>query len=275
MHNIHPSLPVCPLYPHKNGFKSGGKFIRSKNKHVSASVLLPCRVPQGCTVLWMSPVFSPCLWSTRAHTHNTYQRTHILSKGHSEAVITSILQLCYRCYPLSSQSSPFLWVRSGENEAQNPAAIKCLLPLPNSSVWTHHSCTIYFICYTQSHTSSNLPQKIYLTELPLCPSGDLSKLKIALFCSRWYLHNKTLSVNGFVQYRGWKHNKYFLTKQRPNDCKYHSLSLHFWSNNTVCLEMNYSHCCIFMFSYSRQNIMYFIKYNGWFSHQLTLGGKVL
>lgn len=62
MHNIHPSLSVCPLYPHKNGFKSGGKFIRSKNKNVSASVLLPCRVPQGCTVLWMSPVFSPCLW---------------------------------------------------------------------------------------------------------------------------------------------------------------------------------------------------------------------
>lgn len=154
MHNIRPSLPVCPLYPHKNGFKSGGKFIRSKNKHVSASVLLPCRVPQGCTVLWMSPVFSLCLWSTRAHTHNTHQRTHILSKGHSEAVITSILQLCYRCYPLSSQSSlsPFLWVRSGENEAQNPAAIKCLLPLPNSSVWTHHSCTILHYLLYLLHT---------------------------------------------------------------------------------------------------------------------------
>lgn len=67
----------------------------------------------------------------------------------------------------------------------------------------------------------------------------------------------------------------FWPNKRPKDCKYHSLSLHFWSNNTVCLEMNYSHCCIFMFSYSRQNIMYFIKYNGWFSHQLTLGGKVL
>lgn len=154
MHNIRPSLPVCPLYPHKNGFKSGGKFIRSKNKHVSASVLLPCRVPQGCTVLWMSPVFSLCLWSTRAHTHNTHQRTHILSKGHSEAVITSILQLCYHCYPLSSQSSlsPFLWVRSGENEAQNPAAIKCLLPLPNSSVWTHHSCTILHYLLYLLHT---------------------------------------------------------------------------------------------------------------------------
>lgn len=149
-----PPYLCAPLYPHKNGFKSGGKFIRSKNKHVSASVLLPCRVPQGCTVLWMSPVFSPCLWSTRAHTHNTHQRTHILSKGHSEAVITSILQLCYRCYPLSSQSSlsPFLWVRSGENEAQNPAAIKCLLPLPNSSVWTHQSCTILHYLLYLLHT---------------------------------------------------------------------------------------------------------------------------
>lgn len=144
--SIHSHLPYLPYMPspspsyttplptytppHKNGYKSGGKFIRSKNKHVSVSVLLPCRVPQGCTALWMALsvrlVWGPC----------THHRTHTLSKGHSKAVITSILQLCYCCYPPSSQSglSPFLWVHSNENGAQNPAAIKCLLLLPNSSV---------------------------------------------------------------------------------------------------------------------------------------------
>lgn len=127
------SPPILPLYPHKNGYKSEGKFIRSKNKHVSVSVLLPCRVPQGCTALWMGPVCSPRLGSVYTHSHSR-ESTHTLSKGHSKAVITSILQLCYCRYPPSSQAglSPFLWVHSSENGAQKPVAIMCFLLLPKS-----------------------------------------------------------------------------------------------------------------------------------------------
>lgn len=64
------SLPIPPLYPHKNGYRSGGKFIRSKNKHVSVSVLLPCRVPQGCTALWMA-LSVRLVWGS-AHTFATH-----------------------------------------------------------------------------------------------------------------------------------------------------------------------------------------------------------
>lgn len=63
-----PSPPIFPLYPYKKRYKSGGKFIRSKNKHVSVSLRLPCRVPQGCSVLWMDPVCLRRLGSTHTHT---------------------------------------------------------------------------------------------------------------------------------------------------------------------------------------------------------------
>lgn len=77
-HPLHttPIPPMHPLHPHMNGYKSEGKFIRSKNKHVSVSVLLPCRVPQGCTVLWMGPVCSPRLGSARTLATHTTERTH-------------------------------------------------------------------------------------------------------------------------------------------------------------------------------------------------------
>lgn len=74
-HNIHPSPPVPRLHPHKTGYKFRGKFIRSKNKHVSVSVLLPCRVPQGCAMLWMGPVCSPRLWPAQ-----TPQSAHTLKR---------------------------------------------------------------------------------------------------------------------------------------------------------------------------------------------------
>lgn len=61
---LHPPLPPSALhaftlnilspYPQKNSDNSGGKFIRSKNKLVSVSVLLPWRIPQGCSALWMA-----------------------------------------------------------------------------------------------------------------------------------------------------------------------------------------------------------------------------
>lgn len=76
-----------PSTPHKKGYKSRGKFIRSKNKHVSVSV--PCRVPQGCTVLWMA-LSVRLVWGPYRHSQHTHIM-HTLSKGQSKAVITSIL----------------------------------------------------------------------------------------------------------------------------------------------------------------------------------------
>lgn len=151
---LYACTPPYPLYPHKNGFKTGGKFIRSKNKHVSASVLLPCRVPQGCTALWMSLVFLPCPWSTGTHMHNAHQRTHILSKGHSEAVITSILQLCYCCYPLSSQSGlgPFLWVREQWEWGLEPSSNK--VPSPITQLLSLNTSLLHYLLYLV-HTVSH------------------------------------------------------------------------------------------------------------------------
>lgn len=90
-----PTLPhlSTTIFPHMNGYKNGGKFIISKNKHVSNSVLLPCHIPEGCAMLWMGPVCSPHLGLV--HTPPTHSKEHIhfpkFQKGHSEAVITSIL----------------------------------------------------------------------------------------------------------------------------------------------------------------------------------------
>lgn len=61
---LHPPLPPSALhaftlnilspYPQKNSDNSRGKFIRSKNRLVSVSVLLPWHIPQGCSTLWMA-----------------------------------------------------------------------------------------------------------------------------------------------------------------------------------------------------------------------------
>lgn len=127
-----PSPTILPLYPHKNGYNSRGTFIKSKNKHVSVSVLLPWHVPQGCAALWMA-LSVRLVWGSvhTLATHTTEQHTHTLSKGHSKAVITSILQLCYYRYPPSSQSGlgPFLWVHSSENGAQKPSSNKVPSPI--------------------------------------------------------------------------------------------------------------------------------------------------
>lgn len=78
----------------------------------------------------------PCLFASSGgpftHSQHTPQNnTHTLSKGHSKAVITSILQLCYYRYPPSSQSGlgPFLWVHSSENGAQKPSSNKVPSPI--------------------------------------------------------------------------------------------------------------------------------------------------
>lgn len=98
-----------PLYLHKNGDNSRGKFIRSKNKRNSVSVLLSWHVPQGCSVLWMV-LSAHFVWGS------VYMLAHLreahtpFPKDAQKAVITSILQHCYCCYPHSSQSGigPFL-----------------------------------------------------------------------------------------------------------------------------------------------------------------------
>lgn len=150
-----PTLPhlSTAIFPHMNGYKNGGKFIISKNKHVPNSVLLPCRIPEGCTMLWMGPVCSPHLGLVHTPPTHSKEHTHTLSKVSKRILRSSYHfyspQLCYCLYLPVSQSglSPFLWVHSSENGAQNPAAIKCLIPLPNSSVWTHGFSTTYFIYF--------------------------------------------------------------------------------------------------------------------------------
>lgn len=94
---------------------------------MSVSVLLPWRVPQGCAVLWMA-LSVRLVWGS-IHTH--HRPTHTLSKGHSKAVITSILRLCYYCYPPSSQRGlgPFLRVHSSKSKAHRPSSIKVPSPI--------------------------------------------------------------------------------------------------------------------------------------------------
>lgn len=210
----------------------------------------------------------PCLFSlsvvhTRTHPQHTPE-THILSKGHSEAVITSILQLCYRCYPLSSPEP---------SSNKVPSPITQLLSL-NTSLLHYPALS------TLSATHSPTPVAIYHRKYTLlnclfAPVATYQSWKLHCFVRDGTYTIRHYQSTGLSSTADESIINVFWPNKRPKDCKYHSLSLHFWSNNTVCLEMNYSHCCIFMFSYSRQNIMYFIKYNGWFSHQLTLGGKVL
>lgn len=74
-----PSPTILPLYPHKNGYNSRGTFIKSKNKHVSVSVLLPWHVPQGCAALWMA-LSVRLVWGSvhTLATHTTEQHTHTL-----------------------------------------------------------------------------------------------------------------------------------------------------------------------------------------------------
>lgn len=100
---------ILPLSLHKNGDNSRGKFIRSKNKRISVSVLLSWHVPQGCSVLWMA-LSAHFVWGA------VYMLAHLreahtpFPKDAQKAVITSIPQHCYCCYPLSRQSGlgPFL-----------------------------------------------------------------------------------------------------------------------------------------------------------------------
>lgn len=72
------TLNILSPYPQKNSDNSGGKFIRSKNKHVSVSVLLPWHIPQGCGALWMA-LSVHFVWgsihTSSAHTpHHTQKR---------------------------------------------------------------------------------------------------------------------------------------------------------------------------------------------------------
>ena len=74
-HNTPLSPLLLPLNSHKNSFKSGGKFIRSKNKQVPVFVLLLCCVPKGCTMLLMGHVCSPRLGSVHTQNTHAFQRT--------------------------------------------------------------------------------------------------------------------------------------------------------------------------------------------------------
>ena len=95
----HPSLPHSPSTPTGMAIKVEGNSLDLK---ISMSLsLCSCRVASPRA----APRYEwPCLLASsggpHTHTHGTHHRMHTLSKGHSEAVITSVLQLLL--LPLSS-----------------------------------------------------------------------------------------------------------------------------------------------------------------------------
>lgn len=99
LHNIPPHL-YSPLY-RRMAIKAEGNSLDLK---ISMSLsLCSCRVasPKAATRYgW------PCLFASSGgpytHSQHTPQDTHTLFKGHSKAVNTSFLQLCYCHYPPSS-----------------------------------------------------------------------------------------------------------------------------------------------------------------------------
>ena len=129
-----------------NGYNAEGNLLDLK---ISVSL-------SRCSWLIASPKAAPCygwalsarlIWGPRAHTGNTRTppSAHTLSKGHSEAVITSILQLSYCRFMPPSQSFPvgsFVAVRTGEPMSNKvPSAITQLLGRSRTVL---HNYFIYF-----------------------------------------------------------------------------------------------------------------------------------
>lgn len=123
---------------------------------MSVSVLLPWRVPQGCAALWMA-LSVRLVWGS-IHTHHRTTHTHFLKDTQKQLlllfcgfVITVIL---HQANVASAPSCGFTAVRV---KRTNPAAIKCLLLLPRSLLWTDHSGTIYFIYHLKGNTLQGTP----------------------------------------------------------------------------------------------------------------------
>lgn len=180
--SIIPTSPICPtclrppplcmtptpphLYspstPTRMAIKAEGNSLDLK---ISMSLsLCSCRVASPKA----APRYGwPCLFASsgvRTHTHNTHHRAHTLSKGHSKAVITCILQLCYYRYPPSSQSglSPFQWVHSREKGAQKvPSPITQLLA-PNTSLLHYLLYLLLSIYYYNPHSNTRQEMQIQI-----------------------------------------------------------------------------------------------------------------
>lgn len=150
-HYMHPSPPPAlhPFtlnhlspYPQKNSDNSRGKFIRSKNKHVSVSLLLPWHIPQGCGALWMA-LSVHFVWRS-IHTFSAHT-TH--KKRYFQQMLKKQLSPLYCSFVITAPPPPApkpIWPRS-RPVVKNPAAVKCLLRLPNFLLRKDHSSTIHLI----------------------------------------------------------------------------------------------------------------------------------
>lgn len=112
------ALPIIPLYPHMNGYKRRGQFIRSKNKHVSVSVAPAASHPPRLHHV----MDGPCLFASsgvRAHTlapHAT-ERTYFPKDPQRQLELLffsfAIAVICPRANLASVLSCGFTAVRMG------------------------------------------------------------------------------------------------------------------------------------------------------------------
>lgn len=166
-HYIHPlpwsalhafTLNIPSPYPQKNSDNSGGKFIRSKNKHVSVPELLPWHFPQGCGALWMA-LSAHFVWGSihtfAAHTTHKKDLSSGCSKSSYHLYSVALLLLLAPLKPIWPCSLPAV---------KNPAAIKCLPLLPNFLLRKDHSSTIYLIHNLRGRTHRGVPSSALRTE---------------------------------------------------------------------------------------------------------------
>lgn len=134
------TLNILSPYPQKNSDNSGGKFIRSKNKHVSVSVLLPWHIPRGSSALWMA-LSVHFVWGS-IHTFSAHPTQ---KKDISSGCSKSSYHLCSAALLLLSPLplKP-IWPWSLP-VVKDPAATKCILRLPNFLLRKDHSGTIHLI----------------------------------------------------------------------------------------------------------------------------------
>ncbi len=180
---IHNTLsPPISLFP---PFKSGGKFIRSKNKHFS--VFLHVASPKAALRYgW------PCLFASSGglHTqlqHTPQKRTHFPKDTQKQSSLLFASFVIAVIPPLSQSGlRPFLWVHSNENEAQGPSSNKVPSPITQLlalNLSLLHYLLYLLLLYTHRATPVAIDHRkstiLYFTAS--LPSSTLSKLKIALF----------------------------------------------------------------------------------------------